>query len=55
LSLTESYQTEPLGKPTFEVGIFFIESLFTKVVQEASAQIQEPTIKVSSSEQVLLH
>jgi hypothetical protein len=38
------FQTEPLGKPADDVGMFFIDSLFTNVVQLASAVILEPTI-----------
>ena len=44
LSFTLSNHTAPLGKPTAEVGIFFIERLFTKVVQDLSVVIHSPTI-----------
>jgi len=37
-------QTEPLGKPVGDVGIFFIDKLFTKVVLFLSAEIKFQTI-----------
>jgi hypothetical protein len=37
-------QTEPLGNPADDVGIFLIDKLFTNVAQTLSAVILEPTI-----------
>jgi len=45
---------EPLGKPAADVGMFFMERLFTKVVHTLSAVMQEPTIIASSKADVLL-
>jgi hypothetical protein len=44
LKIPALLQTEPLGKPALDVGMFFIERLFTKVAQTLSVVIFEPTI-----------
>ena len=43
-------QTEPLGNPAADVGIFLIESLLANKVQALSAVMQEPTIIASEKE-----
>lgn len=45
--------TEPLGRPTEDVGIFFIDKLFTNVVQTLSAVILEPTIMAQANVDVV--
>ena len=47
-------QTEPLGNPAADVGIFLIERLLANKVQALSAVMQEPTIIASEKESVLL-
>lgn len=55
LSLTESNQTEPEGKPALDVAIFFIERLFTNVAHDLSAEIQEPSINALQKQESLLN
>jgi len=49
------FQTAPAGNPAADVGILFIDKLFTKVAQALSAVIFEPTIIALSKVDVLLH
>ena len=47
-------QTEPLGNPAADVGIFLIERLLANKVQALSAVMQEPTIIASEKEEISL-
>lgn len=46
--------TDPDGKPVGLVGMFVIDKLFTNVVQDLLAEIQDPITKVSFREIILL-
>jgi hypothetical protein len=48
----ELLQTAPEGNPAEDVGIVFIERLFTKVVHTLSEVILDPTINEQAKEAV---